>query len=64
MSQGIVGMLLRHRNRIAEIVDVLARHGFAGPRVRDEHLRLALVCCHPALDVNAQVALTSPVGAG
>jgi RNA polymerase sigma-70 factor (ECF subfamily) len=29
-----------------------------GPEVGDEHLRLVLLCCHPALDIDAQVALT------
>ncbi len=29
-----------------------------GPEVGDEHLRLVLMCCHPALDLDAQVALT------
>jgi ubiquinone biosynthesis protein len=30
MSQDFAGVLFRHRERIAEIVDVLARYGFAG----------------------------------
>lgn len=29
-----------------------------GPEVDDDHLRLVLLCCHPALDRDAQVALT------
>jgi len=37
--------------------NILIRDG-SGEPVRDERLRLILLCCHPALHIDAQVALT------
>jgi RNA polymerase sigma-70 factor (ECF subfamily) len=37
-----------------EVPEMMVEH----PDVGDEHLRLVLLCCHPALDRDSQVALT------
>lgn len=38
--------------------------GVLGPAVRDDELRLLVLCCHPGLPVEAQVALTLRLGCG
>ena len=35
-----------------------------GPPVLDDELRLVVLCCHPALDIETQVALTMRLGCG
>ena len=38
--------------------------GIDGPPVLDDELRLVVLCCHPALDIETQVALTMRLGCG
>jgi RNA polymerase sigma-70 factor (ECF subfamily) len=41
-----------------------AEEGMAGPPIPDERLELVFLCCHPALAIEAQVALTLRAVAG
>jgi len=45
---------------LAEVADL----GVTGPLVWDDELRLVVLCCHPALSAEAQVALTLRLGCG
>ena len=44
--------------RLTDMIDEPDSYQADEPTEEDERLRLLLLCCHPALDVNAQVALT------
>lgn len=54
------------RSKLGEAALLLARDGVGGSAdeladvaaVRDDHLRLVFTCCHPALSIDARVALT------
>lgn len=59
--------VVRRRNRHESAVDEIARGldegagdpaDWADDRVGDDHLRLIFTCCHPALSMDARVALT------
>ena len=60
------------RTRLAEIAagsdwttdGADAAAGIDAPPVEDDELRLVVLCCHPALTVEAQVALTLRLGCG
>ena len=60
----------RLRQRLATIAatgDLAAEPADAGldaPPVLDDELRLVVLCCHPALDTETQVALTMRLGCG
>ena len=60
----------RFRERLAMIAATgdltagAADAGIDGPPVLDDELRLVVLCCHPALDVETQVALTMRLGCG
>ena len=62
--------LARFRERLALIAatgDLTAEPADAAidaPPVLDDELRLVVLCCHPALDVETQVALTMRLGCG
>ncbi|MET0325101.1 MAG: DUF6596 domain-containing protein [Ilumatobacteraceae bacterium] len=62
--------LSRFRERLALIAatgDLTAEPADAGldaPPVLDDELRLVVLCCHPAIDVETQVALTMRLGCG
>lgn len=58
------------RVRLAELArtgpttTAAADSGLDGPTVEDDELRLVVLCCHPALLTEAQVALTLRLGCG
>jgi RNA polymerase sigma-70 factor (ECF subfamily) len=58
----------RHRRVVAEKAPLLVQEAFMAPEtiesVRDDELRLIFTCCHPALTLETQVALTLKVVAG
>ena len=60
----------RFRQRLAMIAATgdltagAADEAIDGPPVLDDELRLVVLCCHPALDIETQVALTMRLGCG
>jgi len=62
--------LSRFRDRLVMIAATgdltagAADAGIDGPPVLDDELRLVVLCCHPALDIETQVALTMRLGCG
>src|SRR5207248_8290752 len=61
---------LRHDRRLAAKLTLLAKQSeeaedvMDGPPIPDERLELVFMCCHPALAIEAQVALTLRAVAG
>lgn len=55
-----LGELTARIPTVSEAADVAV----TGPAVADDELRLVALCCHPALSVEAQVALTLRLGCG